>query len=44
LDFWPDKFEVIFFIVAIAMTIPLLIFFKKLKEQLQGDKSKSKLS
>jgi hypothetical protein len=43
LQYLPDKFEVIFFIVGIILTVPLAILFKKLKKQLLDDDPKDKV-
>lgn len=37
MEYWPDKFEVMFFVVGIAISIPLLILFRKLKKQLMDE-------
>jgi hypothetical protein len=37
MNFLPDKFEVLFFIAGIIITIPMLVLFQKLRSELKKD-------
>jgi hypothetical protein len=39
MQYSPDKEEIIFFIVAILITLPMAVLFRKLKRQLKEENS-----